>query len=349
MSLSAQRLYDFGPFRLEPAERLLLRDGQPVPLPPKAYDLLVTLVAHAGHLVTKEDLLREVWPETFVEEANLSYTVSLVRKALGDDNEPYRYIETVPKRGYRFREAVAGSQPSERAPDVRDADVGVEADGDISKAGEARASRRDWSLPRWLPWALSAVLVITLVAVLWRRFQAPVTQRTTRLSLVTQPLAILEHAASPAVALSPDGVYVAYIAGDSGVGQLYVRKLESLEATPIVGAEHVSGPFFSPDGEWIAFFGGESLQKVALRGGPPARICTLPIPASWGGHGASWGDDGSIIFEGGVRLWRVPATGGKAESIGSGRMGLWPDVLPGSDAVIFTTAVEAPESAQTQA
>ena len=80
MSLSAQRLYDFGPFRLEPAERLLLRDGQPVPLPPKAYDLLVTLVAHAGHLVTKEDLLREVWPGTFVEEANLSYTVSLVQE-----------------------------------------------------------------------------------------------------------------------------------------------------------------------------------------------------------------------------------------------------------------------------
>ncbi len=107
MSLSPQRLYDFGPFRLEPVERLLLRDGQPVLLPPKAYDLLVTLVAHAGHLVTKEDLLREVWPGTFVEEANLSYTVSLVRKAIGDDREPYRYIETVPKRGYRFKESVA--------------------------------------------------------------------------------------------------------------------------------------------------------------------------------------------------------------------------------------------------
>jgi TolB-like protein/DNA-binding winged helix-turn-helix (wHTH) protein/Tfp pilus assembly protein PilF len=118
MSLSAQRLYSFGPFRLEPAERLLLRDGQPVPLPPKAYDLLVTLVAHAGHLVTKEDLLRDVWPGTFVEEANLSYTVSLVRKALGDDREPYRYIETVPKRGYRFKEPVAPPEAVD-APEPR--------------------------------------------------------------------------------------------------------------------------------------------------------------------------------------------------------------------------------------
>ena len=349
MSLTRHQLYVFGPFRLDVREGLLLRDGQPVPMPPKAYDLLVSLVAHAGHLVTKEELLREVWPETFVEEANLSYTVSLVRKALGDDSEPYRYIETVPKRGYRFREAVAGSQSGERAPDVRDVDARAEPNGVISKAGETVVSRHYWSVPRWLPWALSFVLVVTLVAVLVRRFQAPVPQRTTRLSLVTQPLAILDHAASPAVALSPDGVYVAYVAGDSGVGQLYVRKLDSLEATPIVGAEHVSGPFFSPDGEWIAFFGGESLQKVALRGGPPARICTLPIPESWGGHGASWGDDGSIIFEGGARLWRVSATGGKAESVGSGRMGLWPDVLPGSDAVIFTASGGPPESAQTQA
>ena len=112
MSLSAQTFYDFGPFRLDPNERLLLRDRQPVPLPPKAYDLLASLVAHAGRLMTKEDLLKEVWPGTFVEEANLSYTVSLLRKALGDDSEPHRYIETVPKRGYRFKEPVTVAAPS---------------------------------------------------------------------------------------------------------------------------------------------------------------------------------------------------------------------------------------------
>ncbi len=119
MSLSACQLYEFGPFRLDPPERLLLREGQPVALPPKAYDLLVALVTHAGHLVTKEDLLREVWPGTFVEEANLSYTVSLLRKALGDDTEPYRYIETVPKRGYRFREPIAATEPNPNATSDR--------------------------------------------------------------------------------------------------------------------------------------------------------------------------------------------------------------------------------------
>ncbi len=100
------QVFDFGPFRLDPPERALLCEGQPVTLAPKAFDLLLALVSRAGHLVTKEDLLREVWPGTFVEEANLSYTVSLIRKALKDDTEPYRYIETVPRAGYRFIESV---------------------------------------------------------------------------------------------------------------------------------------------------------------------------------------------------------------------------------------------------
>ena len=96
--------YVFGRYRLDVRERRLLRDGQRVAVPPKAFDLLVALASRAGHLVTKEELLKEVWPDAFVEEANLSYTISLLRKTLGD--EPERYIETVPKRGYRFLETV---------------------------------------------------------------------------------------------------------------------------------------------------------------------------------------------------------------------------------------------------
>ena len=106
MSLPTQHLYEFGPFRLEPAERRLLRDGQEVPLPQKAFDVLVVLVSRAGHLVPKEDLLNQVWPGTFVEEANLSYTVSLLRKALQDGSGSVRYIDTVQKLGYRFTAAV---------------------------------------------------------------------------------------------------------------------------------------------------------------------------------------------------------------------------------------------------
>lgn len=95
-------LYEFGPFRLDPTERLLLRDGHPVPLTPKAFDLLMVLVQRSGHLIEKRELLEAVWPASFVEEGNLSVMVHALRKAFGSDHRDYTYIETVSKRGYRF-------------------------------------------------------------------------------------------------------------------------------------------------------------------------------------------------------------------------------------------------------
>ena len=91
--------YQFGPFRLEPAERRLLRDGETVPLTPKCFDLLVVLVENSGHLLEKSDLLKRVWPDQFVEEGNLSFNISELRKALGGDSQ---YVETVRKKGFRF-------------------------------------------------------------------------------------------------------------------------------------------------------------------------------------------------------------------------------------------------------
>ncbi|MBK9316930.1 MAG: transcriptional regulator [Acidobacteria bacterium] len=102
MSLQTKHLYEFGPFRLDAAEHLLLRDGEAVPLTPKSFDLLLALVKRHGHLLEKDELMKLVWPDTFVEEANLSSNISLIRKALGDGENGQRFIETVPKRGYRF-------------------------------------------------------------------------------------------------------------------------------------------------------------------------------------------------------------------------------------------------------
>ncbi len=102
MSTSVKQLYEFGAFQLDPSERLLLGAGHPIPITPKAFDLLVVLVERAGHLVDKEELLKAVWPGSFVEEGNLAVTVSALRKALNDDRGQHRYIETVSKRGYRF-------------------------------------------------------------------------------------------------------------------------------------------------------------------------------------------------------------------------------------------------------
>lgn len=100
--VEARVVYEFGPFRVDPAESRLLRDGVPVAVTPKTFETLVALVSRAGRLVEKAELLREVWPDAVVEESSLSQHVYLVRKALGDERGDARCIETIPKRGYRF-------------------------------------------------------------------------------------------------------------------------------------------------------------------------------------------------------------------------------------------------------
>jgi DNA-binding winged helix-turn-helix (wHTH) protein/tetratricopeptide (TPR) repeat protein/TolB-like protein len=110
--LSPKGLYEFGPFRLDCARHLLLKDSKSLQLPPKAFEILVLLVERRGVLMTKAELLHAVWPDTFVEENNLTQYVSMLRKALGDEAEDQKYIQTVPKLGYRFvsdvREVVEG-------------------------------------------------------------------------------------------------------------------------------------------------------------------------------------------------------------------------------------------------
>jgi DNA-binding winged helix-turn-helix (wHTH) protein len=98
--------FEFGPFHLDLDDRLLTRAGEVISLRPKATEILVRLVTNAGQLIKKDQLLKEVWPDTFVEESNLSQTIFTLRKALGDDRSEPRYIETVPRRGYRFVAAV---------------------------------------------------------------------------------------------------------------------------------------------------------------------------------------------------------------------------------------------------
>ena len=95
-------IYEFGPFRLDAGERLLLRDGQLLPLTPKAFEVLLALVENRNHIVEKDELMSRVWPDTCVEEVNLANNISVLRKVLGDGAGGERYIQTVPRRGYRF-------------------------------------------------------------------------------------------------------------------------------------------------------------------------------------------------------------------------------------------------------
>src|SRR5262249_36127659 len=102
MSKEMNGFYRFGPFRVDLADRLLWRGEDIVPLTPKSFDLLLVLVESGGRVLSKEDLMRRLWPDSFVEEANLSHNIYKVREALGERQNGQTYIETLPRRGYRF-------------------------------------------------------------------------------------------------------------------------------------------------------------------------------------------------------------------------------------------------------
>jgi eukaryotic-like serine/threonine-protein kinase len=106
MRMTGKQFYEFGPYRIDPSRNLLLREGQAIALTSKAFETLLILVEHGGQEVTKDELMKQLWPDTFVEEANLTKHISMVRKALGETAQDHRYILTLQGRGYRFAEKV---------------------------------------------------------------------------------------------------------------------------------------------------------------------------------------------------------------------------------------------------
>ena len=144
--MDTDRVFLFGPYRLEANLARLLRDGQPVPLTPKAFDVLFALIERRDRVVDKAELMQAVWPDSFVEEANLSQTIFVLRKTLGEQPDGPRFIETVPRRGYRFVADVQ-EESTEAAPD--------------------RTPARRWRRRRWA--ALVAIaLVVTIAVAVWR-------------------------------------------------------------------------------------------------------------------------------------------------------------------------------------
>lgn len=149
MDQPAEPVYGFGPFRYDAAQRLLFRDGQLVPLMPKAADTLDVLLNQRGRVVDKTQLMKFVWPDTQVEEVGLARNISLLRKALGDETESGAYIETIPKRGYRF---VAPVQV-------------IEGENAAEQPVEPRRPRRWW----WI----AALALVAFFAVIYWQFYTP--------------------------------------------------------------------------------------------------------------------------------------------------------------------------------
>jgi Tol biopolymer transport system component/DNA-binding winged helix-turn-helix (wHTH) protein len=143
MSQENVRFLEFGPFRFDVRNRRLTRDGQPVPLTPKACDLLLALLKGRGDVISKEDLFKTVWADAFVEEGNLGFHIHAIREALREGSNGHRYVENVPRRGYRFAVPIRESSPV-AAPDPDDSAASSEktAPPAVGRSEEEAPSRR---------------------------------------------------------------------------------------------------------------------------------------------------------------------------------------------------------------
>jgi DNA-binding winged helix-turn-helix (wHTH) protein/TolB-like protein len=170
MSKQPDRFYEFGPFRASVNDRLLWRDGQIVPLTPKAFELLLALLESSGRVISKEDLISQVWADSFVEEANLSRNIFTLRKALGEGADQHQYIETIPKRGYRFVAPV-----KELRDEAVTTPTALQPAADAATEQKADAAGHERKAQRWVKGFVYPIVIILAAALIFAvyRFVGP--------------------------------------------------------------------------------------------------------------------------------------------------------------------------------
>jgi len=298
----ARHLYQFGPFSVDVAERVLLRDGRSVALPPKAFDLLVVLVENSGHLLEKDELMQRLWPDTFVEEANLSNNISLLRKALATDQD-HQYIETVPRRGYRFvADVEESSSPQDELIIAERTRITLEEEEEFDEVASdvkpvvgsnpsdiptTLSSHRRFPLSKSTTAALVAGFVLLAVGSL-ALYVFLVRSRGEKKNATPlapfQQMEIKRVAASgraKGAAISPDGRYIAYVLAEDGLQSIHLTQVDT--SSSVVIRPPTDGvyawPIFSPDGRSLYYtaWGKDvpgGLYRSAVLGGVPQKVLT---------------------------------------------------------------------------
>ena len=290
MSVQTRRVYEFGSFRIDTAERVLLREGKPVSLTPKALEVLILLVESSGHIVEKEELINRVWSDSFVEEGNLKVTVSMLRKVLEGPGEQ-QFIETVPRRGYRFAADVRELSDAGRELLLLErsrADVTIEEDeessGELTHPRDFRSkSSAEYLInqikqhKRRAATAFAGFLIVTagMGYGLYRAFhrnQPETPFQTTRLERLTARGNLLE------ASISPDGKYIAYSVDEGNLQSLRLRQVAvaASDSQIVASGEARYRVTFSPDGNYIYYVKTESdsdgLFQATLPSGASKKI-----------------------------------------------------------------------------
>jgi len=281
-------------------------------------------------------------------------TVSDALAAIIKDSPDWNSLpENTPRPIRDLLQRCLQKDPRQRLQAIGDARIAIEevlsgsTQETASEVATAPPQPAAQSWQRFLPWALAGILGVGLVLALFalRESSHSPAQRTIELSLRIPPDQKVEIADGPVVAVSPDGSRIAYVTQTQGsdTGRLYLRDIDKATPTLLDGAGEALCPFFSPDGQWIGFFGNGKLKKISVRGGAAISLADVT-----GYRGAAWGDDQTIIFPTNFTsaLYRVPSAGGKPEvlthlDVARGELThRWPQFLPGGKAVLFTGSAD---------
>jgi Tol biopolymer transport system component/DNA-binding winged helix-turn-helix (wHTH) protein len=351
---SDRRPVQFGVFQLSPSTGELRKHGIRIRLQEQPLKLLLSLLETPGDIRTREELIRTIWADgTFVDyERGLNVGMTRLRQALGDSADAPRYIETVGRKGYRFIapvERLPSAEMSHPAPESVTATVPEEPLAiPPPEPAVARRGMRPWQVLAVVGAALVASVAL-LPGARWRSPEA-VSQRLVRLSFDLGPdMAGAGLGTGSLLALSRDGSRVAVsVTGPDGQIRMATRRFDQSQLTILTGTEQAASPFFSPDGQWIAFFADGKLKKIPTEGGAPVNLCDADTHAAGRASmyypSGAWADDGNIIAALNVAdgLSRIPAGGGQPELLGmkgeAEEVFRWPQILPGGEAVLFSSA-----------
>ena len=323
MSENGKQIYKFDSFLLDEGERRLSRDGELIPLKPKSLDLLLVLVRSGGSLVTKDELLEEVWRGAAIEESNITVHVSALRKALGVQKGEAGFIENVPKYGYRFTARVQEIFENGKSELDLEAHQKQTAEGDNSVAIDALNTqlRPPAGLPvnrRWIGALIGVILMglgFTALSLSWRSPARPTLAES--LFLQTRMTRVTTSGNNVPAAISRDGKYLSYVVRANGKQTLWVRVIANasdLQLTPPEDAVY-RGMAISPDSQMIYYDksrgSGSGIYQIPVLGGVEKKVVnsTSGPPVSFSPDGKNFAFVRWNVDEGSDDVWIANADG----------------------------------------